>query len=83
MKPAGPLPGHPTPVQYMRGIGPKRAEALATVGVFSVPDLLFYVPRRYLDRSSILTIAELRRRARLEPRSACRIGRRGNDQRSG
>ena len=49
------------PVQYLRGIGPKKSAALENVGVRTVFDLFFYVPRRYLDRSAIVTIAQLRR----------------------
>jgi ATP-dependent DNA helicase RecG len=47
-------------VQYLKGIGPERAKALKTVGVESVEDLLYHIPRRYLDRSTILPIARVR-----------------------
>jgi ATP-dependent DNA helicase RecG len=47
------------PVQYLKGIGPKRAELLARVGVETVGQLLFFVPRRYLDRSQMLAIRNL------------------------
>jgi len=46
-------------VQYLKGVGPARAEALKAVGVKTVSDLLYYVPRRYLDRSEIKPIADL------------------------
>jgi ATP-dependent DNA helicase RecG len=49
-----------SPVQFMKGIGPARAEALTRAGVETVRDLLYYVPRRYLDKSSVVTIAGLR-----------------------
>jgi ATP-dependent DNA helicase RecG len=49
------------PVQYLRGIGPRKSAALENIGVRTVFDLFFYVPRRYLDRSAIVTIAQLRR----------------------
>jgi ATP-dependent DNA helicase RecG len=42
-------------------VGPVRAEALARIGISDLLDLLFYVPRRYLDRSSIVSIADLRK----------------------
>jgi ATP-dependent DNA helicase RecG len=45
-------------VQYLKGIGPERAKALRTVGVETIDDLLYYVPRRYLDRSTILPMAK-------------------------
>jgi ATP-dependent DNA helicase RecG len=51
------------PVQFVKGIGPRKAAALQDVGVCTVRDLLFYAPRRYLDRSTIVTVAELRRSA--------------------
>lgn len=41
------------PVQYVKGVGPKRAEWLKNVGVETVFDLLRYFPRRWLDRSDI------------------------------
>ncbi|MBZ0264603.1 ATP-dependent DNA helicase RecG [bacterium] len=47
------------PVEYVRGIGPKRAAAFKKVGVRSLRDLLFYAPRRYLDRSTAIPIREL------------------------
>jgi ATP-dependent DNA helicase RecG len=47
-------------IQYLKGIGPVRAKALAGLGVHTVRDLLFYVPRRYLDRSEVVTISRLR-----------------------
>lgn len=48
------------PVQFVRGIGPKKAAALEKYGVSTVYDLFLYVPRRYLDRSSVVSIARLR-----------------------
>lgn len=49
-----------TPVQYIKGIGPKRAEALHSVNVYTVEDLLTYYPRRYIDRSNVTQIAHLK-----------------------
>jgi ATP-dependent DNA helicase RecG len=49
-----------TPVQYVKGIGPKLAEILATKGVVTVGDLLNYLPFRYEDRLNPRGIAELR-----------------------
>ncbi|MCK4530122.1 MAG: DEAD/DEAH box helicase, partial [Candidatus Marinimicrobia bacterium] len=40
-------------------IGEKRREALATVGVHTLEDLLYYVPRAYLDRRSVKPIGQL------------------------
>lgn len=44
----------------MKGIGEKRAEQLSEVGVQTIHDLLYYFPRRYLDRSHITSIKELK-----------------------
>jgi ATP-dependent DNA helicase RecG len=49
-----------TPVQYVKGIGPKLAEVLATKGIATVGDLLNYLPFRYEDRLNPRGIAELR-----------------------
>ena len=49
-----------TSVQYVKGIGPKRAELLRRVNVETIEDLLTYFPRRYLDRSRIAKIRSLR-----------------------
>lgn len=48
-----------TPVQYLRGIGPKRAGALKEIGITTIDDLLSYYPFGYFDRSTILKISEL------------------------
>jgi ATP-dependent DNA helicase RecG len=49
-----------TPVQYVKGIGPRLAEILATKGLATVGDLLHYLPFRYEDRLNPRGIAELR-----------------------
>lgn len=49
-----------TPVQFVKGIGPRLAETLAAKGVSTVEDLLYYLPFRYEDRINPRTIAELR-----------------------
>lgn len=49
-----------SPVKFLKGIGEKRAEQLAAVGVNNIRDLLYYFPRRYLDRSHITPIKNLR-----------------------
>jgi ATP-dependent DNA helicase RecG len=48
-----------TPVQYVKGIGPKLAEILATKGISTVGDLVHYLPFRYEDRLNPRGIAEL------------------------
>ena len=49
-----------SPIQFLKGIGPRRAAVLEKYGVRTVRDLLFYIPRRYLDRTAIVTVAQLR-----------------------
>jgi ATP-dependent DNA helicase RecG len=49
-----------TPVQYVKGIGPRIAEILAGKGIHTVDDLLHYLPFRYEDRLNPRGISELR-----------------------
>ena len=49
-----------TPVQELRGVGPRLAEKLADCGVFRVEDLLFHLPLRYQDRTRVTPIAAAR-----------------------
>jgi ATP-dependent DNA helicase RecG len=49
-----------TPVQYVKGIGPRIAEILAAKGIATADDLLHYLPFRYEDRLNPRGIAELR-----------------------
>jgi ATP-dependent DNA helicase RecG len=41
------------PVQFLKGVGPVRAEALGRMGIVTARDLLYHVPRRYDDASTI------------------------------
>ena len=47
-------------LQYVKGVGPRRAEVFAQQGLLTVRDLLFFFPRKYLDRTSVLPIGDLR-----------------------
>lgn len=47
-------------VQYLSGMGPKRAAVLEGAGVRTLRDMLQYYPRRYLDRSTITPIRKIR-----------------------
>jgi ATP-dependent DNA helicase RecG len=49
-----------TPVQYVKGVGPRIGEILAAKGIHTVGDLLHYLPFRYEDRLNPRGIAELR-----------------------
>jgi ATP-dependent DNA helicase RecG len=48
-----------TVLTYLKGVGPARAEMLATRGLETVEDLLHYFPFRYEDRSNLKPIREL------------------------
>ena len=49
-----------TPLQFLKGVGPRRAADLARVGLHIVEDLLFRFPLRYEDRSHLLPIESVR-----------------------
>ncbi len=47
------------PVTQLTGVGPKKADGLAALGIRTVADLLMHYPRRYLDRTNQARIADL------------------------
>lgn len=49
-----------TPIEYLKGIGPQRAEALKSeLGIFLYRDLLTYYPFRYVDRTTFSNISDI------------------------
>ncbi len=48
-----------TPIQFCKGIGPKRAELLKKLGVNTIEEALFYIPWRYEDRGNLKKISRL------------------------
>ena len=48
------------PVRYVRGIGPGISKILERKGIFTVGDLLYFLPRTYQDRREITSIVDLR-----------------------
>ncbi len=48
-----------TPVQFLRGVGPQRAELLQRLGLHTSRDLLFDFPRDYQDLTDMRSIATL------------------------
>ncbi len=49
-----------TPIEYLKGVGPKRAEVLRSeLNIFTFDDLLNYFPFRYVDRSKFSRIADI------------------------
>ncbi|MEO7823709.1 MAG: ATP-dependent DNA helicase RecG, partial [Gemmatimonadaceae bacterium] len=47
------------PVNYLKGVGPARGESLRRLGILTARDLLFHIPHRYEDASTISPIASL------------------------
>ena len=48
-----------TPVQFLKGVGPKRAELLQRLGLSTARDLLFFFPRDYQDLTDRREVADL------------------------
>ncbi len=49
-----------TPVTYLTGVGPRRAELLKRLNIFTARDLLWHIPHRYEDATTVRRIATLR-----------------------
>ena len=45
-------------IQYIKGVGEKRAKLFNKLGVFSLDDLIHYYPRKYQDWSKTTTVAQ-------------------------
>ena len=48
-----------TPLEQIKGVGPKTAQALAAAGLTTVSDALNFLPRAYDDYSTAVNIADL------------------------
>lgn len=49
-----------TPIEYLKGVGPKRADILRKeLNVHTFEDLLLYYPYRYIDRSKFFKVREI------------------------
>ena len=48
-----------TPVQFLKGVGPRRAEMLLRLGLYAARDVLFFFPRDYEDLTDRRRIADL------------------------
>ena len=46
-----------TPVQFLKGIGERRAEGLGRLGIRTARDLLWHLPHRYIDASTLTPLA--------------------------
>jgi ATP-dependent DNA helicase RecG len=49
-----------TPVKFLKGVGERRSELLARLGVETALDLLWHLPHRYLDASTLTPLADAR-----------------------
>ena len=47
-------------IQFVKGIGPKKAYKLNKLGIFTLKDLLYYFPRQYEDRNNLKKIVDLK-----------------------
>ena len=47
------------PVTYLKGVGPMRAESLQRLGIRTAGDLLYHIPHRYEDASTVSRISSL------------------------
>src|SRR5881397_785163 len=63
--PSSPVPAKPAyrlwelPIQYVRGVGPKKAEVLARAGIHTIEDAVWSLPWRYEDRTQVRSIGSL------------------------
>ena len=46
-------------IQFVKGIGPKKADKMARLGIFTVKDAIYYFPRQFEDRSRQKKIFQL------------------------
>src|SRR5829696_3225188 len=58
-EPTAPRTTLETPVTYLKGVGPARADSLAKLGIFTAGDLLYHIPHRYEDASTVSPISSL------------------------
>ncbi len=49
-----------TRIQFLKGVGERRAEALARLGIQTARDLLWHLPHRYIDASTVTPLAKAR-----------------------
>ncbi len=46
-------------VQFLKGVGPKRSHILARLGIATIFDLFWHIPRDYFDQTQVKAIAQL------------------------
>ena len=47
-----------TPVKFLKGVGERRAESLERLGIRTARDLLWHLPHRYVDASTVTPLAK-------------------------
>src|SRR5882762_5617452 len=60
MKQTSAPPGLATPLQFLKGVGPRRAQQLERKGLGTVEDALFLLPLRHEDRTQLTPFGALR-----------------------
>ncbi|HNP33937.1 MAG TPA: ATP-dependent DNA helicase RecG, partial [Flavobacterium sp.] len=51
-----------TPIEYLKGVGPQRAELLRKeLGIYRYEDLINFFPNRYIDRTRYYKINQLQK----------------------
>ena len=48
------------PITSLNGIGPRSQEQLNNIGINKIQDLLFHLPYRYIDRTRLIPLGELK-----------------------
>lgn len=48
-----------TPIRYFKGVGPKKSQELAALGIRTAWDILYFLPSRYEDRSDLTPIKDV------------------------
>ena len=46
------------PVKFLKGVGERRAESLERLGIRTARDLLWHLPHRYVDASTVTPLAK-------------------------
>ena len=57
--PAGPPAAMNAPITVLQGVGPRHAQTLGRLGLYTLKDMLYYFPRRYDDYSQLKPINRL------------------------
>ncbi|MFC1548592.1 ATP-dependent DNA helicase RecG [Candidatus Omnitrophota bacterium] len=51
---------HEIPIRYIKSVGPKKSDIFQKLGLENVSDLFYYLPRRYEDRSKVISVKDAR-----------------------